>query len=59
MNSEDIASKLRKKQKKLAGFAKNLPDVPGVYLMRMDDDFLLYIGKANSLQKRYCTYRNY
>ena len=56
MNSENIASKQQEKRKKLAIFAKNLPDVPGVYLMRMQDDFLLYIGKASSLQKRVGSY---
>ena len=56
MKNENIASKWEKQRKKLANFAKNLPDSPGVYLMRMEDEFLLYIGKANSLQKRVGSY---
>ncbi|MDP7005527.1 MAG: excinuclease ABC subunit UvrC [Phycisphaerales bacterium] len=56
MTSENIASKREKQRKKLAGVAKNLPDSPGVYLMRMEDEFLLYIGKARSLKKRVGSY---
>ncbi len=56
MTRENIASKWEKQRKKLAIFAKNLPDLPGVYFMRMEDDFLLYIGKAKSLQKRVGSY---
>jgi len=56
MNNENIASKWEKQRKKLATFARNLPDCPGIYMMRMEDDFLLYIGKASSLQKRVGSY---
>jgi excinuclease ABC subunit C len=56
MKSENIASKWEKQRKKLAVESKNLPDSPGVYLMRSEDDFLLYIGKARSLKKRVGSY---
>jgi excinuclease ABC subunit C len=56
MNSENIASKWEKQRKNLANFARRLPDCPGVYMMRMEDDYLLYIGKASSLQKRVGSY---
>jgi excinuclease ABC subunit C len=56
MTSENIAPKWEKQRKKLADFAKKLPDCPGVYLMRAKDGFLLYIGKAGSLQKRVGSY---
>ncbi|MBC8201016.1 MAG: excinuclease ABC subunit UvrC [Planctomycetes bacterium] len=56
MKEENIASKLEKQRKKLAAYAKSLPEVPGVYLMRQKNDVLLYIGKANSLQKRVGSY---
>ena len=56
MNNDCIASKREKKRKKLADFARSLPNCPGVYMMRMENDFLLYIGKASSLQKRVGSY---
>ena len=56
MKSEKIACILEKQRNKLADFAKSLPDVPGVYLMRMKNESLLYIGKARSLQKRVGSY---
>jgi excinuclease ABC subunit C len=56
MTKDNIASKWEKQREKLTNFAKNLPDSPGVYLMRMKNEFLLYIGKANSLQKRVGSY---
>lgn len=33
-----------------------LPDSPGVYLMKNEDDEIIYIGKAKSLQKRVSQY---
>ena len=56
MTDENIASKWENQRKSLAAYAKNLPDLPGVYLMRRKNDALLYIGKANSLQKRVGSY---
>jgi predicted GIY-YIG superfamily endonuclease len=38
-------------------FFKNLPERPGVYLMRDALDTVLYVGKAKNLRKRLCSYR--
>ena len=35
---------------------KNLPDQPGVYLMKDLDGDIIYIGKASSLRKRVSSY---
>ncbi|MBC8310148.1 MAG: excinuclease ABC subunit UvrC [Phycisphaerales bacterium] len=56
MTSKNIASKWEKQRKKLASFAKKLPDFPGVYLMHDCFGNMLYIGKANSLRKRVSSY---
>ncbi|MGY8753872.1 MAG: GIY-YIG nuclease family protein [Phycisphaerales bacterium] len=56
MNDENIAFKWEKQRKMHANFARSLPDSPGVYMMRMENDFLLYIGKARSLRKRVGSY---
>ncbi|MBI2251447.1 MAG: GIY-YIG nuclease family protein, partial [Armatimonadetes bacterium] len=39
---------------------RNLPDLPGVYLFKNQNDQIIYIGKANSLAKRIknYTYKN-
>lgn len=37
-------------------FYKNLPDTPGVYLMRGEKDKLLYVGKAANLKRRVSSY---
>ena len=34
----------------------NLPDSPGVYIMKTDDGKILYVGKAVSLRKRVASY---
>lgn len=56
MTSRNIASEWDKKREDLASMARGLPDSAGVYLMRMADDSLLYVGKAGSLRKRVGSY---
>ena len=38
--------------KKIKEKLKELPDLPGVYIMRNEDDEIIYVGKAISLKKR-------
>lgn len=38
-------------------FFRQLPEQPGVYLMRDANDTILYVGKAKNLRKRLATYR--
>jgi predicted GIY-YIG superfamily endonuclease len=38
-------------------FFRQLPDCPGVYLMRDAGDVILYVGKAKNLRKRLGSYR--
>src|SRR5215472_14230552 len=40
-----------------AGFFKEAPQSPGVYLMRGRADTVLYVGKAKNLRKRLASYR--
>ena len=44
------------KQTQLEQDIKNLPQSPGVYLMKNDDRDIIYIGKASSLKKRVSSY---
>lgn len=41
---------------KIKTVLKNLPDRPGVYLMRDADGKVIYVGKAKSLKKRVASY---
>ena len=38
-------------------FFRQLPECPGIYLMRDASDVILYVGKAKNLRKRLCSYR--
>jgi predicted GIY-YIG superfamily endonuclease len=38
-------------------FFRQLPERPGVYLMRDVNNTVLYVGKAKNLRKRLCSYR--
>ncbi|HEY3863118.1 MAG TPA: GIY-YIG nuclease family protein [Verrucomicrobiae bacterium] len=38
-------------------FFRQLPERPGVYLMRGARDAVLYVGKAKNLRRRLCSYR--
>src|SRR5271155_1398882 len=38
-------------------FFRQLPEGPGVYLMRDVNNTVLYVGKAKNLRKRLCSYR--
>ncbi len=40
----------------IRGFAKNLPETPGVYRMLNDGGDVLYVGKAKALKRRVITY---
>ncbi len=48
MKNENIASQWEKQRKKLVSFAKDLPELPGVYFMHGVDEEILYIGKVVS-----------
>ena len=51
-------SKAQAKATQLKKRAKQLPSLPGVYLMKKNEKQILYIGKANSLKSRVESYFN-
>ena len=44
------------KQKKLQEIVRQFPDSPGIYIMRNENQQVLYVGKATSLRKRVGSY---
>ncbi len=49
-------SKIQKKVEDLKVLVKEFPKTPGVYLMKNDQDKIIYIGKAKSLRARVGSY---
>ena len=49
---------MKEKITKLKNKAKQLPSLPGVYLMKKSEDQILYVGKAKSLRARVISYFN-
>ncbi|MBQ3646075.1 MAG: GIY-YIG nuclease family protein, partial [Synergistaceae bacterium] len=41
---------------KISSILKNLPERPGVYLMRNSDGEIIYVGKAKKLKRRVSSY---
>ncbi len=48
--------RLNGNKKQMANFYENLPDTPGVYLMKNKKGELLYVGKAAHLRRRVSSY---
>jgi excinuclease ABC subunit C len=58
MNYSSLAPEQSQHLASLLEKAKNLPDLPGCYLMRNKKNDILYVGKAKSLKKRVQSYFN-
>ena len=41
---------------KISAILKNLPELPGVYIMRDENDKIIYVGKAKKLKRRVSSY---
>ncbi|MEW5801869.1 MAG: excinuclease ABC subunit UvrC [bacterium] len=54
--SEDKATLTAGEKTSLKDVVRNLPELPGVYLMKEESGKVLYIGKAISLRKRVSSY---